>query len=113
LIESRVDKRRGGLVGTTTNAKEVGKLVDVETAEKLAYTLIESRFNELALSLLELHNTILDRGLDQNTMDLDGSLLSDVVSSVDSLHLDEWIPEWIKDNNSRGGDQVETGIASL
>ncbi len=88
MIESCVDKRLGGLVGTTTNAKKVRKLVDVETAKRLACTLIESRFNELALSLLELYDTILDRGLDQNTIDLDGSLLSDAVSSVDNVALD-------------------------
>lgn len=109
LPDTAIDQR----LLPSANAEEEGKLLYAKTAKRLTSPLTESLVNEFLLALLKFDNTILDRVLDQDPMDFDGALLANAVCSVNSLHLNERVPERIKNNDSRSSNKIESRVPSL
>ena len=80
-------------------AEEIGKLANTETSQALAGILIESSVDEIALLLLQSQNTIFNSVRNDDAMHVDLVLLPDAVSTVNSLLLDEGVPERIENDD--------------
>lgn len=90
-----------------------GQLLKIKTTHVLGSILIKSALDQMSLLFLKFDNTVLHGALNQDSMYFDRILLTNTMSSIDSLHFDERVPERIQDDDLRSSDQVEASIAGF
>jgi hypothetical protein len=86
-----VGRPRRGLA-LSAAIEKVDEFLSAKSTEALTGLLIKSGLDELPLPVLQIDDAVFNRILDKDPMYLYWLLLTDSVSAIYGLHLDEWVP---------------------